>query len=286
MANQAAIVQSGTFGSTEDEATCVALGGETLVTFIIGDPIAQVKSPARLTARFAARGVNAVCVPGHVGASDVPGFMTGLRSLRNALGLVITVPHKQAALAFCDHLTERARYAGSVNVMRQTKDGWVGDNTDGQGYVRGIEQAGGAIVGKRVLLIGAGGAGAAIAYEVLAAGAAHLAIHEIDTARRDALIARLQAPFAGRVSIGSDDPSGFDVIANATPLGMRANDPLPVQTEKLTSDQFAACPITKPARSPFIEAAAAKGCLTMPGLGMFRAQEELLVDALLTLNNG
>lgn len=259
------------------------LDGETQVVFIIGDPIAQVKSPALLSARFAARGLNAVCVPGHVSAAEVPGFFTGLRTLQNAPGLVITVPHKQASLGYCDHLTDRARYARSVNVMRRTVRGWVGDNTDGQGYCRGIEAEGGIIAGRRVLLIGAGGAGAAIAYEVLAKGAAHLAICEIDAARRDSLIARLEAAFPGRLSVGTDDPTGFDIIANATPLGMCEGDPLPVQVEKLVPGQFAACPITKPARSPFIEAAAASGCQTMPGIGMFKAQEELLVEALLTL---
>ncbi|MCB1333997.1 MAG: shikimate dehydrogenase [Roseivivax sp.] len=259
------------------------LNGETLVMLIIGDPIAQVKSPALLTERFAAREVNAVCVPGHVRSADIPAFMAGLRAIANAPGLVITVPHKQAAMGYCDVLTERARYAQSVNVMRRTAAGWVGDNTDGQGYCRGIAAAGGTIAGKRVLLVGAGGAGAAIAYEFLASGAAHLAIHEIDVARRDGLIARLETAFPGKLSVGSNDPTGFDIIANATPLGMREGDPLPVQVDKLRPDQFAACPITKPARSPFIEAAAAKGCQVMPGLGMFRAQEELLVDALLTL---
>jgi shikimate dehydrogenase len=283
MANQAEKVQSHRVPDGEGAAMSVPLDGETRVTFIIGDPIAQVKSPTLLTGRFAARGVNAVCVPGHVTAADIPAFMAGLNTLRNALGLVITVPHKQAALDYCDQLTARARHARSVNVMRRTGRGWVGDNTDGQGFVRGIRNAGGTVEGKRVLLIGAGGAGAAIAYEFLAAGAAYLAVHEIDAGRRDGLIARLQEPFPGRLSVGSDDPTGFDIVANATPLGMRADDPMPVQVDKMTADQFAACPITKPARSPFIEAAAAKGCLTMPGLGMFRAQEELLVNALLTL---
>ncbi|WP_425053464.1 shikimate dehydrogenase family protein [Psychromarinibacter sp. S121] len=259
------------------------LNGETQVVFIIGDPIAQVKSPALLTARFAARGINAVCVPGHVTPADVPAFMDGLKATRNAPGLVITVPHKQASMAYCDHLTERARYAQSVNVIRKTDVGWVGSNTDGQGYVRGIEKAGGVIEGSRVLLIGVGGAGAAIAYEFLASGAAHLAIHEIDADRRDGVIERLEGRFPGRISIGSADPTGFDIVANATPLGMRTDDPMPVLIEKMTATQFAACPITKPARSPFIEAAAALGCQTMPGLGMFQAQEELLIDALLTL---
>lgn len=260
-----------------------SLNGETRVIFIIGDPVAQVKSPALLTARMAARGENAVVIPGHIAPRDLPAFMASLEILQNAPGLVITVPHKQAMPGYCAAVTDRARHAGAVNVMRRTARGWLGDMTDGMGYVNGIRAEGGQIEGKTVLLVGAGGAGSAIAYEFLARGAAHLAVHDLDQARRDGLIARLEEAFPDQLSIGSDDPTGFDIVANATPLGMRAGDPLPVQTDKLTATQFAACPITSPEVSPFIAAARARGCASMPGIGMFRAQEELLVDALLTL---
>lgn len=264
-------------------AVTITLNGETRVFPIVGDPIAQVKSPGLLSVRLAAMGENAVVVPAHVTPADFDRFMAGLDVMRNVTGLVITVPHKQAARNYCAKVTRRVHFAGSVNVMRRTGAGWIGDNTDGMGYVDGILAAGGAVDGKRVLLVGAGGAGSAIAYEFLARGADHLAIHDIDHMRRDALIARLDEAFAGKVSAGSPDPSGFEVIANATPLGMRPEDPLPVDVDKMQARQFAACPITKPERSPFIEAAAAKGCRTMPGLGMFTAQEGLLVDALLSL---
>jgi shikimate dehydrogenase len=258
--------------------------GETLVVFIIGDPVAQVKSPALLTANFAARGVNAVVVPGHVAPEAVDDFMAGVAATQNMPGVIFTVPHKQKALTLCDHVTERARVAGSVNVMRKTDAGWVGDNTDGMGYLGGIEAQGGSAARKRVLLVGAGGAGSAIAYEFLARGAAQLAIHDVDTARRDALIARLEEVFPGQLAVGGADPTGFDIVANATPLGMRPGDPMPVETGKMHAGQFAACPITRPDPSPFIAAAREKGCSTMAGVAMFKAQEGLLVDALLTLN--
>ena len=259
------------------------LSGETQVIFIIGDPIAQVKSPGLLSTEFAARGENAVVVPGHVTAERLETFMAGLQAVQNAPGLVITVPHKQAMPGYCTRISERARYAGSVNVMRRNADGWHGDNTDGMGYVNGIRAAGGTIERQRVLLVGAGGAGCAIAYEFLAQGAAHLAVHDVDAGRRDGLIKRLEGPFPGQLSIGSADPTGFDIIANATPLGMRDGDPLPVEADKLHAGQFAACPITKPEISPFIARAREMGCATMPGLGMFKAQEGLLVDALQNL---
>ena len=278
------IVQSDTGASTGRTASADGLNGETQVVFIIGDPIAQVKSPALLTRRFAERGENTVVLPGHVAAPDITTFMAGLGALQNAPGLVITVPHKQALAAYCAETTSRAQYAGSVNVMRRGPDGWIGDNTDGMGYVNGIRAAGGKIDGARVLLVGAGGAGCAIAYEFLVQGAAHLAIHDIDVGRRDAVMARLKAEFADKLSVGSDDPTGFDIIANATPLGMREGDPFPVQVDRLKPSQFAACPITKPEVSPFIAAARNKGCATMAGIGMFNAQEELLVDALMHLD--
>lgn len=283
MLTATAKVQSDGPVSTGANLMSATLSGETAVVFIIGDPISQVKSPALLTAQFERLGENTIVVPGHVAAADIPVFMAGLTTLQNAPGLVITVPHKQAMMDYCSKVTDRARYAGSVNVMRRVDGNWIGDNTDGMGYVNGIRAEGGQIEGKRVLLIGAGGAGCAIGYEFLAQDAAHLAVHDVDEARRDGFLQRLSDGFADRISAGSDDPTGYDIIANATPLGMRPGDPLPVQTDKLTAGQFAACPITKPEVSPFIAAAQGKGCATMPGIGMFKAQEGLLVDALTRL---
>jgi shikimate dehydrogenase len=270
-----------TFNSTKgQEDPLLTLSGETRVVFIIGDPIAQVKSPQLLSKRFASLGQNTIVVPGHVSAAKLPQFMAGLEILKNSDGLVITVPHKQAMLGYCARITDRAKYAGSVNVMRRTDVGWIGDNTDGMGYVNGIRDLGQDIYEKRILLIGAGGAGCAIGYEFLAQGAAHLAVCDVDEGRATTFVQRLEEAFPNQVSSASNNPTGFDIVANATPLGMKDDDPLPVDVEKLQATQFAACPITKPEVSPFIAAARAKGCKTMPGIGMFRAQEGLLVEAL------
>ena len=123
----------------------VELNGDTQVVFIIGDPIAQVKSPALLTRRLADLRANTVVVPGHVSGEAIPAFMAGLETVRNAPGLVITVPHKQAMLDYCAQITDRARFAGSANVMHRGPKGWVGDNTDGMGYVSGLRAAGGHV---------------------------------------------------------------------------------------------------------------------------------------------
>lgn len=260
----------------------IQLSGETHLFPIVGDPIAQVKSPGLLSQIMADRGENGLVVPTHVTANALTEFLTALRAVHNVKGLVVTVPHKSAALALCDQPSDRARLIGSVNVMRRSSDGgWIGDNTDGQGYMDGVAACGFDIAGKRALLVGVGGAGAAVAYEILQRGARFLAIHDLDDARRLATLANLETLFPGRVGPGSADPTGFEFVANVTPVGMRDGDPLPIEAVKLTGQEFVADAITKPEVTPMLKVARSKGCNTMPGLGMFNAQADILVDFLL-----
>jgi shikimate dehydrogenase len=241
-----------------------------------------VKSPAHLSAALAARGVNALVVPAHVLPPDLPAFMAAMAATRNVDGVIATVPHKQAVLAHCLRATERVRYAGAANVLRRTAGGWEGDHTDGRGFVEGVTAAGGTVGGSRVLLVGAGGAGSAIAYELLARSAAELAIHDLDRTRRDRLVGLLAARFPGRVAAGTDDPAGFDIVGNATPAGMHPDDEAPVRLDRLSPGQVAADVVTRPEITPFLARARSLGCKVMPGLGMFKAQEALLVDFLLS----
>jgi len=259
----------------------VQLSGETKLLLVVGDPIEQVLSPTALTALLAQRGKNILVVPFHVPASEFRKSMGACEGVRNVPGVLVTIPHKRAALGLCADVTERARFAGSVNVMRKEARGWFGDNTDGCGYMDGIARLGFTVEGKSALLVGCGGAGSAIAFEILRRGAARLALHDVDAGRRDALIERLSAAFPGRVYEGSEDPTGYDFVANATPMGMDPADPLPVIVENLTASQFVACAVTKPAVPPLIEAARQRGCATMTGAGMFQAQAEILIDFLL-----
>ncbi|MDO5621624.1 MAG: shikimate dehydrogenase [Paracoccus sp. (in: a-proteobacteria)] len=254
------------------------LDGETRLIPILGDPIGQVKSPALLTAALAQQGLNAIVPPLHAPAADFAAIVAGLKLVGNVDGLVITVPHKFSAASVCDRLSDQARFLGGANVIRREADGaWFGDHCDGQGYVAGIRAQGGEVQGRSVLLIGAGGAGSAIAYEFLRQGASELAIHDADTVRRDSLIARLNGEFSGCARAGSMDPGGFDIIANATPMGMQPDDPLPVQTDRLNAAQFVADCVTRPEITPMIAAARAIGCNTMTGLGMFNGVAERMV---------
>jgi shikimate dehydrogenase len=261
-----------------------ALNGETRVFVIVGDPIAQVKSPASMTRAMTALGRNCVMVPMHVAPADFDRFMAGAAAAKNLDGIIATVPHKFAAYTQCATATGRAHFLRSANILRRNPDGgWHGDMSDGQGFVAGIRLAGCDPAGARALVVGAGGAGSAIALALLEAGVADLAIHDIVAARRDALLAALKDRFAAAVHSGSDDPTGCTLVVNATPVGMRPEDPLPVQADRLTRAMFVGEVITAPAVTPLIEAARRLGCSTQLGGGMYDAQLELMRDFLLGL---
>lgn len=259
-----------------------ALTGATRLNIIVGDPIAQVKSPGGVTQSFQARGVDAILVPAQVAPADLTLFLDAATRLKNLDGLIITVPHKFACFAYCRSATERSNFLGAVNVMRRNADGgWHGDIVDGLGFVGAARSHGADPRGRRALLVGAGGAGSAIALALVEAGVRELAIHDGDPARRDALIGRLAALGKAKVSAGSPDPSGFDFVGNATPAGMRPGDPLPVEVSKLSPEAYVGCVITSPAVSPLIAAARAAGCVTGTGSEMYAALQERMVDFLL-----
>ena len=258
--------------------------GATRVHLIVGDPIAQVKSPFGVTQAFEQHGRDAICVPAHVAPADLTDWWAGTKRARNIDGLIVTVPHKFACTAFCDTLSERAAFLGTVNTVRRDAQGrWHGDMFDGLGYVRAMEKNGCVLKNKRALLVGAGGAGSAIAHSLVLAGVSELAIHDPDDQRRQSLIDRLNSLKLGKVSQGSPDPTGFDVAINATPIGMKEADPTPIDTTKIHSDMFVGCVITAPAITPLVAAARAKGCKTVTGAEMFAQVRELMVNFLLEI---
>ena len=167
--------------------------GATRLHLILGDPIAQVKAPGGISRGFAARGANALMLPAHVAAAELDAFVAGVARMRNLDGLTVTVPHKFAMYRHCTTATERARALESVNVLRRTPEGggWHGDMLDGIGMVGAIRAAGFDPAGRRALLVGAGGAGSAIALALVEAGVSALALHDADAARRDRLLRTL-----------------------------------------------------------------------------------------------
>lgn len=257
----------------------VMIDGATRLVPIFGDPIAQVKAPAGLTAEFARRGRNTMVVPFHVTPDHFGGVVASLGPIQNVDGFIATVPHKFAACAQCTTLSPRAEFLGVANVVRRNGDGsWHGDMLDGLGYVRGLASAGCDLAGRRALLVGAGGAGSAIALALLDNGVAALAVHDTDPAKRDALIARLANVHSGKVSAGTASPIGFDLVINATPRGMLSDDPLPVEADRIEQTCFVGDVITVPEVTPLLQIARAKGCGTLTGVGMFESSIALMAD--------
>ena len=257
------------------------LSGATRLIPIVGDPIAQVKSPYGMTAAFEQRGANLLCFPAHIAMADFSHFIGTMRKMRNVDGFIVTIPHKFSAFYHCETVSTRAAFLRSVNTIRRQSDGSLhGDMFDGLGFVAACKEAGCLFEGRKVLLIGAGGAGTAIAHGVMCEGPAELGIVDSDEARRDTLIIKLHtAGFSAHPA--QPDAGGYDVLLNATPLGMRPGDPTPVSLTSLNAKMFVGDVVTRPEITPLIKEARRIGCKTSTGAQMFAKVRDLMIDFLL-----
>jgi len=253
----------------------VNLDGATRV-HIIGDTIAQVKSPIDFTLKFVAAGRNDIVVRIQLSSGDLASLLVGVSLASNIDSIIITIPHKFTCFGRCAETSERAMRLGAVPYMRRLLDGrWYGENFNGVSFVTGAYENGARFEAARALLVGAGGVGSAIRLALIEAGVADLAVHDADTGRRDALIERLRAASQTPVTAGDSDPHGFDIVVNATPMGMQPGDALPVDVERLSPANFVGCVVTSPAVKPLIAAAREIGCRTSTGLDMTEAAQRL-----------
>jgi shikimate dehydrogenase len=246
------------------------IDGATRVLGIVGHPIAQVRAPEVWTGLFQAHGLNMVCMPFHVLPEDLPTFFAGMRTMKNLAGMIVTIPHKPASVDLVDVLTERAEIVQSVNFITVGEDGrWSGDITDGVGFVENLKTNGADPKGKRTLLVGTGGVGTAIAFALADGGVSELVVYDKDTARSTSLAERLAR--TGRpVRAGDPDPAGFELVVNASPVGMRADDPLPVDADRIEGGIIVADVIVH--ETELLRRAAARGCRTVDGTGMMDHQ--------------
>ena len=247
--------------------------GTTRLYGLVGDPLTTAKSPELLNRLFIEQRADAVCIPFLVRDDDLSAFVTGARALGNLSGVLVTMPHKQRMLAFVDELHPTARQVGALNVIRCDKDGrWVGAIFDGLGCVLGMQWEGNHLAHKSVLLVGAGGAGRAIAFAVASAGARALTIFDVDEHRAEDLARSVAAATGCTTRSGSPDPHGFEIVINATPLGMNAKDPMPVNPERLEPGSIVVDIINAPEPTPLCRAAHARGCRTQGGRPMHEGQ--------------
>jgi len=254
------------------------IDGTTQLLGIVGDPIAQVRAPEVWSALFRHNGVNAMCIPLHVAPADLGAFLKGVRAAKNCMGLIVTIPHKPAAVHHVDALTARAKLVQSVNVMRPEQDGsWTGDILDGLGFVQGLIRAGQRIAGRRALVVGSGGVGTAIAFAIAEAKAASVHVADIAQDRAAGLARRLEA--SGTPSGTSPAAArGFDLVVNASPVGMKTSDPISIDPGGLTPDALAGDVVVHPQITPWLAAAREAGCHVQPGTVMMDHQLAAMRD--------
>lgn len=255
-----------------------AIDGETWIMGMIGDPVAQVKTPQVINAIFEREGANIRCVPLHIAAADLAAAMTGLKAMRNVIGLGVTLPHKQQIAAHCDSIDPAALQVGAINVVRRERDGgFRGYQFDGWGFVGGLLAEGHDPRGRQCLVIGAGGAAAAIVHALIEAGASAITIANRTRARAETLARQiLDAGSPVPVEAGDIAPKPGQIIVNATSLGMAPDDALPLDPATLGETMLVAEVVAKPETTRLLEEAALRGAATHSGIHMIASQVPLI----------
>ena len=250
------------------------ISGKTRLIAHLGFPTESFRAPMIYNPYFARHGIDAVVVPMGCKAEEYPDFLRLLFRLSNIHGALVTMPHKVTTMTLLDEASTTARVAGSCNAIRLGPDGrLIGDQFDGEGFVRGALRKGAALEGARVMVVGAGGVGSAIAASLAAAGVRELAVHDFHAVAAEALAARLRQHYPALVvSSGSNDPDGFDVVVNATPLGMSEGDPLPMDVSRIAPSTFVGEVVMKQEITPFLAAARDRGCAFQVGTDMLFEQ--------------
>lgn len=244
--------------------------GTTQLIAHIGYPTGSFKAPMIYNPFFASRGVDAVVVPMGIKAEDFANLLRPLFQMSNLHGALITMPHKITCVPLLDTVSINVKIAGSCNAIVKKPDGTLyGDMFDGEGFVRGVLRKGVTIKGARALVVGSGGVGSAIAASLAAAGLVELMLHDVNPSTAEGLAGRLATHYPALiVRTGSNDPAGYDLVINATPMGMTAQDPMPVDISRLSPTSFIGEVVMKQEMTGFLKAAEARGCTIQVGVDM------------------
>lgn len=262
------------------------LDGRTRLYGIVGDPIEQVRSPEMITWELQQRGANAVLLPLHVREQDFDAVLPHLQQLANLDGLVFTIPFKARALGLASRLGPQAQQVGAINALKRARAGdWVGEIFDGSGCVEAFRRRGLPLAGQRVMLIGLGGAGSAIAAAVAGQQPALMRLHDLDATRcaRVAETVRRISP-GTKVELGPPAVDGMDVLMNASPVGMLGDPRLPIEVNTLPAALVVFDAVVKPEVTPLLALAQRCGCRTVQGREMMRGQIARMVDFFLAGN--
>ena len=248
--------------------------GTTKLIAHIGYPTESFKAPMIYNPFFEKAGVDAVVVPMGVKAEDFATSFGAIFRFSNIHGALITMPHKVSVVDQLDDMTPTVKIAGSCNaVMRRADGSLFGDMFDGEGFVRGVKRKGRTLDGARVLVVGCGGVGSAIAASLAAASIAEIGLFDANDTSAQALGARLVEHYPGLdVTTGSNDPAGYDIVVNATPLGMKPGDPMPMDVSRIAPSTFVGEVVMKQEMTAFLNAVVARGCQYQIGTDMLFEQ--------------
>jgi shikimate dehydrogenase len=249
------------------------IDGDTKLIAHIGYPTATFRAPLIYNPWFARHGINAAVVPLGVTSENFREAFPQICRFTNFHGALITMPHKAAVVDWLDEASAAVRVAGACNAVRRSGDTLIGDMFDGEGFVRGVALIGRNIAGQRVFIVGAGGVGSAIAAACAKAGAEEIALYDMRGEASERLAERLQLNYpALKLSIGSNDPSDFDIAVNATPLGTYPGDPAPMDPSRLSPTALVGEVVLKPQTTAFLAAATARRLACVTGLDMLFEQ--------------
>jgi shikimate dehydrogenase len=248
--------------------------GNTELIAHIGFPTHAFKAPMIYNPYFDHIGVNARVMPMGCKPENFAGLLRSVFTLENIRGALITMPHKVSVVGLLDRMTPTVAVAGACNAVRRAADGALeGDMFDGEGFVRGLRRKGMQPETTRALVVGSGGVGSAIAASLAAAGVPALGLFDVNAASCEGLASRLRTHYpALQVATGGNDPAGFGLVVNATPMGMNAGDPLPMDVSRIAPDAYVGEVVMRAETTAFLAAAQARGCTVQIGTDMLFEQ--------------
>jgi len=250
------------------------INGRTKLIAHLGYPTESFTAPMIYNPWFAVRAINAVVFPMGVRAEDYQAFLRPLFRLSNVRGALVTMPHKVTTVDVLDEAAVPVQVAGSCNAIVRRPDGSLyGDLFDGIGFVCGAKRKDFDFAGADCLIVGAGGVGSAIAAAIAAEKPASIALFDVDATAAQRLAGRLRHHFPDlAVGLQDNDPAGYRLVVNATPLGMSAGDPLPFDPTRLDGDAFVGDVALTAELTPLLQAAARQGCQYQVGTDMLFEQ--------------
>ncbi|MEX3815410.1 shikimate dehydrogenase [Paraburkholderia sp. BR13439] len=254
--------------------------GKTGVFFMVADPIEQVRTPEIFNKVLPLCDEDAVMVPLQVSPENLEATVRSLFSSPTTRGMVLSIPHKTAAASIVDRRSKGAQVANAVNAIRRNAAGELeGELFDGLGFVKSMERYAMEYRGKSVFLVGAGGAASAIAAALSEGAVSSIGLYDPDTAKARQLAQSIQKQYGVPVSVQqSNDPAAFEVVINASPLGLKTSDPLPVPTDRLAPKAQVCDILMKNQPTPLLRAAMDKGMAVLPGFDMLILQTPLFLD--------